>query len=240
MRRVRPLKALLAVVAVLAAAGFAPGRALACGSGGYTYAGVAAPSRAFGIAATVTPLGGFDLVSGHIAGWVGVGGPGMGPAGTDEWLQVGFSRFPDLRGNALYYELTLPSGKPTYHQIAQGLPFGRPARVAVLEMRGRPNVWQVWLDRKPVSGPIYMPGSHARWAPIATAEAWTGAGTCNSFLYRFEQVSVATSPGGGWLPLAGGFPITSSTTRIQRRADGPAFLAGEGPAALRTLASLRP
>src|SRR5207245_10002938 len=79
-------------------------RALACGtSAGYSYAGVASPSPAFGITASVTPVGAFDVLAGHVAGWVGVGGPRKGPNGSDEWLQVGFSGFPSLTGNDLHY-----------------------------------------------------------------------------------------------------------------------------------------
>ena len=61
---------------------------------------------------------------------MGVGGPGQGPNGTDEWLQVGFSGFPSLAGSDLYYELTLPNGRPTYHQLATDLPKGQTHRFA--------------------------------------------------------------------------------------------------------------
>jgi hypothetical protein len=225
----------LASVASLAAA---PG-AFACGSGGYTYAGIAAPSRAFGIGAVITPLPAFNVMSGHVAGWVGVGGPRQGPGGTDEWLQVGFSGFPQLNGSNIYYELMLPNGQPTYHQVAANLPFGRSARVAVLEMRKRPNYWRVWLNGSPASKPIHLPGSHGRWAPIATAESWDGGtgGGCNGFLYRFHQVSIAHAPGGGWQQLSGGYSITSASTRIARTGRKGSFLAAEGDDALRTLAA---
>jgi hypothetical protein len=233
-------KLLLALAAGLAAAGVGAPSAAACGSNGYSYAGLAAPSRAFGISATVTPLAGFNVLSGHVAGWVGVGGPGLGPNGTDEWLQIGFSGFPGTTGNDMYYELTLPSRKPTYHELATGIPSGKAARVAVLEMRQRPNFWRVWLNDKPVSEPIYMPGSHGRWAPIATAESWdgaTGGGACNDFLYSFRQVSIATAPGGGWQQLVESTPITNTTTRIKQSGVG-SFLAAQGDSAFRTLSAL--
>ncbi len=216
--------------------------ALACGSGGYSYAGLSAPSPAYGIAATVTPLGGFDIFNGHVAGWVGVGGPGQGPNGTDEWLQVGSSGFPQLTGNDLYYELTLPGKQTTYHQLASELPLGQSSRVAVLEMGGRANWWRVWLNGSPVSSPIYMPGSHGRWAPLATAESWDGgtSGTCNGFLYRFRGVSVAQAPGGSWQQLLRGAPISTSTTRIRRSSQTGSFLAAQGDVAFRTLASVSP
>ena len=222
----------LLVAAAIVFTGLAGAQAaLACGTGGYSYAGMASPGRAFGIGATVTPMGGFSLVAGHVAGWVGVGGPGLGPAGTDEWLQVGFNRIPQLAGNSLYYELALPNRLPTYHQIATRLPMGRPVRFAVLEMHNRPSWWRVWVNGRAASRPIYMPGSHGRWAPIATAESYDGgtSGACNGFLYSFRNVSIANVPGGGWRQLASGYPITSSSTQVER--DGrvaASFIAAEG------------
>src|SRR5690242_18766525 len=83
----------LRLIILLAVAAFSIGgaaTALACGSqSGYSYAGLGAPSRAFGVSAVVTPLNAFDVLNGHVAGWVGVGGPGEGPGGSNEWLQIG-------------------------------------------------------------------------------------------------------------------------------------------------------
>jgi hypothetical protein len=237
--RVRSLLACSAVslLALVAASG-----AIACGNGGYSYAGVAAPARAFGIGAIITPLPAFNVRSGHVAGWVGVGGPRQGPGGTDEWLQVGFSGFPEVTGSDIYYELMLPNAAPSYHQVASNLPVGKAARVAVLEMHKRPNFWRVWVNGSPASKPIRLPGSHGRWAPIATAESWDGGtgGTCNGFLYQFHQVSIAHAPGGGWQPLFGGYTITSPSTRIARNTGKGSFVAAEGDDALRTLASFIP
>jgi len=234
---------LIATTVIAAGALFAAPLTFACGTGGYIYAGVASSSHAFGIGSTVTPLAGFNVLSGHVAGWVGVGGPRLGPNGADEWLQVGFSGFPDVTGNDLYYELALPGKQPTYHQIASNLPMGQAARIAVLEMHMRPNVWRIWVNGAAASQPIYLPGSHGRWSPIATAESWDGgsAGTCNGFLYRFHRVSIARAPGGGWQRLAGGYQISSSTTRLARSSPtGGSFLAAQGDLALRTLASFTP
>lgn len=238
-----PLRRLAAASAVAVAALVAAQAALACGnSGGYSYAGMAAPSRAFGITATVTPLGGFQVLAGHVAGWVGVGGPGLGPNGTDEWLQVGFSGFPELSGNDLYYEVARPNGQPAYHQLATGVPSGKPVRLAVLEMHKRPGFWRVWVDRRPASQPIYLPGSHGRWAPIATAESWDGGsgGICNDFLYRFRGVSIAGFPGGGWKQLLTGERIGSPSTRLASDGRSSSFIAAEGNDAFRTLASFHP
>jgi hypothetical protein len=235
----------LAVVLATVGAGSLLGAssASACGSAGYSYAGLSATSHAYGIGATVTPLAGFNVLSGHVAGWVGVGGPRQGPNGADEWLQVGFSGFPSLGGNNLYYELMLPNGQPTYREIATNLPTGRPARVAVLEMIGRRDWWRVWVNGAPASSPIHMPASHARWSPIATAESWDGGtgGACNGFLYRFHKVSIAHAPGGGWHTLLTSYKIGSSETRLQQSTQkNGSFLAAEGDLALRTLASITP
>lgn len=241
MASLRRTRIVVTLLALAAAAGFGAARAEACGSGGYSYAGLTAPARAFGVSATITPLRGFAVPSGHVAGWVGVGGPGLGPGGTDEWLQVGYSGFPGFAGNDLYYEVMRPSGRPTYHQLAANLPYGKPTRLAVLEMAGRANHWRIWLNNKPVSAPIYLPASHGRWSPIATAESWDGgSGTCNGFLYRFHGISVARVPGGGWVSLVGGYPIKSDGARIARNTHRSSFLAAQGEDAFRTLASVTP
>jgi len=231
---------LLVVTAAVSALvlGGAAARASACGNNsGYSYAGLGAPTNAFGISALITPLDAFDIVNGHVAGWVGVGGPGEGPNGSNEWIQIGYSGFPSITGSDIYYEVALPGRFPTYHQVSAGLPIGTLAKVTVLEMHGRPNWWRVWLNHRPVSPPIRLPGSHGRWSPIATAESWDGGsgGTCNTFLYRFRHVSIAHSPGGGWHQLTHGYPIQSATTRI-RHLGGPAgFLAAEGRPAFQLL-----
>jgi hypothetical protein len=237
------LSLVVATVAAVTAATVATPAAYACGNGGgYSYAGLASSQRAYGVGAFVTPLDAFDVLAGHVAGWVGVGGPGLGPNGTDEWLQVGFSGFPGLDGSDLYYELALPNRMPTYHQIGSGLPFGKPAHISVLEIHKRPNWWRVWLNGRHASKPIYLPGSHGRWSPIATAESWDGGGggACNGFLYRFRRVSIARFPGGGWKELNSGYRITSSSTRVQLAWNRGAFLAAQGAVAVRTLASLQP
>jgi hypothetical protein len=233
----------LATLAVAAAAFAGPSSAFACGgSSGYTYAGMSSASNAYGISARVTPLSGFDVLNGHVAGWVGVGGPGQGPGGTDEWLQVGLSGFPEFPGNQVYYEVALPHRYPAYHQVAANLPFGQPVKVAVLEMHNRPNWWRVWLNHRAVSQPIRLPASHGAWSPIATAESWDGGsgGACNSFLYRFRHIKIARAPGGGWHPLSSSYEITDPMTRLRRSTRRAAFIAAEGGTPFRSLLSLVP
>ena len=48
------------------------------GNGGYTYAGYQAADRGHGVRATITATRALEATSGHVAGWVGVGGPGQG------------------------------------------------------------------------------------------------------------------------------------------------------------------
>jgi hypothetical protein len=231
---------LLAVIGVALVALGGAARASACGSHGYSYAGLGAAQPAFGISATVTSVEAFAVLHGHVAGWVGVGGPGEGPRGTNEWLQAGLSAFPGVSGGNLYYEVAQPSHFPVYHQVAENLPAGKPFKVSVLEVRRRPDWWRVWLNRRPVSKAIHLPESYDRWGPMATAESWDGGtgGACNAFLYRFHGVRIAGAPGGGWHPLLGGYPIRSSVSRI-RRARG-SFLAAEGGQALGLLRGLNP
>jgi hypothetical protein len=234
------------LIAALASVGLlglsSPAGAASCGAGGYSYAGLAAPAHAFGIGATVTPLADFSIATGHVAGWVGVGGPGEGPGGSDEWIQAGVNAIGGIGGPNLYYEVTRPGGLPTYHQIDVHLRVGQPARVAVLEMHARPNWWRVWLNGNPVSRPIRLAGSHGRWSPIATAESWDGGSgsVCNAFLYRFHRVSIAHAPGGGWAPLAHGTTIGGGSALVQRSRSSDSFLAAQGADAVRSLASFRP
>jgi hypothetical protein len=231
-----------ALVTVLALGASSPAAAASCGAGGYSYAGLAAPAHAFGIGATVTPLAAFSISTGHVAGWVGVGGPGEGPGGTDEWIQVGYNAIGGIGGPNLYYEVTRAGGQPTYHEIAANLRVGEPERVAVLEIHGRPNWWRVWVNGRQVTAPINLPASHGRWSPIATAESWDGGSgsVCNAFLYRFHRVAIARVPGGGWTPLAHGTPIGSGSALVHRSASSASFIAAQGADAVRSLASFNP
>jgi hypothetical protein len=190
----------------------------------------------------VTSVDDFDVPNGHVAGWVGVGGPGEGPRGTNEWLEIGLSSFPGVSGSDVYYEVALPGRYPVYHQIASGLPAGKTVEVSVLEMQGHPDRWLVSLNGRPISRPIRLPASHDRWSPIATAESWDGGKghACNMFLYDFRRLRLAHAAGGGWQPFSGGSPIDSSMTRVRRSRSGDAFLAAEGRPAFLLLPSLTP
>src|SRR5437588_1222470 len=172
MRRLVQLAAVLAAATCIGASGSASGELRLCATKQYSYAGFAASHQSFGVSARITPLASPDVLDGHVAAWVGVGGPGQGPRGTDEWLQVGLSAFPDGGASTVYYELALPNQAPQYSEVRSGIPAGESHRVTVLEMLHRPSWWRVWLDNHAVTKPIYLPESNRRWSAIATAESW--------------------------------------------------------------------
>jgi hypothetical protein len=219
-------------LAVLLVAGVGAASAAACGGGPYLYAGLAGASRVAGVGASITPApSAFAVRVGHVAGWVGVGGPGQGPNGTDEWIQVGFSAFPSWEGNDLYFEVARPGRPPRYSRLRANVASGQQARVAVLEMRNRRDWWRVWLDGSPASAPIHLPQSTGRWRPVVTAESWdAGQSVCNDFGYRFDRLRVAHRPGGRWSPLGPTTPIDSTATLLVRHFGG-SFVAAGGPLA---------
>jgi hypothetical protein len=196
-----------------------------CGTSGYAYAGVGASARAYGIATSLTATTAPQVLNGHVAGWVGVGGPGMGPNGSDEWLQVGLSAFPDSSTSSVYYEVAQPHQAPTYHALADNVAAGTKLKVAVAELAGRPGWWRVWVDDKAVAAPVYLPGSHGAWRPLATSETWgAGSRVCNRFRYQFASISVATRPG-RWQSLGRHYTFQDHGYRIKRLGTAT-FLAG--------------
>ena len=215
MLKRRPLAVTLALLAALAAAPSA--LAAACPRADYSYAGFDSPRRAYGVGARITAAAAPQVVSGHVAGWVGLGGPGLGPNGRDEWIQVGLSA-DDWSGetSTVYYEVTTPWAGPKYFPVAQVRP-GVAHRLAVLEMAERRSWWRVWMDGNAVSAPIHLPGSHAAWWPQATAESWNGGnrGVCNRYAYRFDNVVIARGPGGAWERLERGIPFRDRGYRLK-------------------------
>ena len=197
---------------------------MACGSQ-YSYAGLSHGHVGRAVRATITPLARPQVDWGHVAAWIGVGGPGLGPNGTDAWIQVGFSGF--YGGvSKLYYEVARPGHAPRYFEIDADVAIGRPRRLAVGEIRGRRNWWQVWVDGARVGEPVHLPGSHRRWAPIATTESWNaGKGGCNRFAYRFERVAIDTRLA-LWKNIAPGTVFRSPGYALNRRPAG--FVASGG------------
>lgn len=175
------------------------------GSQGYAYAGHQATKVSHGVRATITPTAQADVVAGHVAGWIGVGGPGQGANGQTLWLQVGVTSIPDTP-TMVYAEITRSGQDPVFVPLVQDVRVGESHKVAVLEMSHRPNWWRVWLDGKPATDPVLLENSTNRWKPIATAESWNGGqAVCNRFAFRFDGVGVAAATGGSWRPFAPGY-----------------------------------
>lgn len=234
-------KRLVAAVAAVAALLSVPAAALACGAPGYTYAGVSALRTGYGISSHITAVNDPLVQFGHVAGWIGVGGPKQGPNGTDEWIQVGFSAFPGSPNSNLYYEVAHPGHGSVYHELATALPTGLTRRVAVLEMSHRRNWWRVWVNGTAVGQPIHLPGSHGAWRPMATAESWGGdSRACNVYRYRFNSVSIAAAPGGSWRSLSSSYSFHSPDYAVVR-ASKASFIATASDSAFseaRALAAL--
>jgi hypothetical protein len=199
----KPLRLLLLSAAVACVALGGATHALAGGdSDGYSRTTIGASSNAYGISARIAQLYAPDILSGHVAGWVGVGGRGQGHYGSNEWLRVGSATYPGLTGD-IFYEVALPGRSPTYHQVSTGVALGAYTKLTVLEMHNRPNLWRVWVNHKPVSPPIRLPMSHDGLTATAKSECWAGGagGVCNDFPYSFRDVSIARAPGADWQRL---------------------------------------
>jgi hypothetical protein len=203
------------------------------GSEGYAYAGHQATEVAHGIRATITPMVTANVAAGHVAGWVGVGGPGQGANGETLWLQVGVASIPDTP-TMVYAEITRSGREPLFVPLLHQVKVGESHQVAVLEMSGRPNWWRVWLDGKTATEPVLLEQSTKRWRPIATAESWNGGrAVCNSFAFRFDGVRVAGAPGGSWRPFTPGYEFHDrgfGVRRLSTAPDAQRTLAGGEPA----------
>ena len=227
--RVRPLLAIvvgaLGVAALVGAATKASARASCAASaraGGYSYAGHQAAYSGHGVRATITVTRTPTVDAGHVAGWVGVGGPGQGVNGTDAWIQAGIASLPGT-DPVLYAEIERGGREPQFVLLEEGVPVGRSHRVAVLEMSGRPGWWRVWVDDEPATQPVHFRGSSGRWAPIATAESWNaGTASCNAFGFRFERVSVSYGGGGSWRPFVPGHRFLDGENTLRDLAAAPA------------------
>jgi hypothetical protein len=199
----------------------ASSRCAGASGNGYTYAGHQAAHRGHGVRATITPVRLPLVAAGHVAAWVGVGGPGQGPNGEDSWIQAGIARVAGAPP-FVYAEVTR-GGRPDLRLFEGAVTVGASHSVAVLELGRRPGWWRVWLDGEAVTEPIRLRGSSGRWAPIATAEAWNGGqASCNAFAFRFERVSVAFGRGGSWRPLVPGHDFLDRGYRLRRLAEAPA------------------
>jgi hypothetical protein len=217
----------------------AGGAACASGDGGYTYAGSQSTAVGHGVRATITATRTPSVAAGHVAGWVGVGGPGQGVNGTDEWIQAGIASLPGMEP-LLYAEITRPGRTPLFRVLEQTVPVGESRSLAVLEMGRREGWWRIWVDGTPVTQPIHLRASSGRWQPIATAESWNGGqATCNRFAFRFERVSVSYGGGGSWRPYVPGSRFLDRGYKLRALASAPA-LAGEYARHLAVTETARP
>jgi hypothetical protein len=190
MRRPLLFAALLAASLLVAAPAYA-----ACGSNDYSYAGLETHGATRGVAASITALSVPDVKQGHVVGWVGVNG-------ASTWIQIGMSAYPQDRTNHVYVEITRPGRDPVLKVVRATMPSGQSHRFAVLELARHPNWWRAWLDGKPASRAVFLPGSHGRWKAQVTAESWNeGSGACNLYAYSFRKISLASKPGGAWRTL---------------------------------------
>ncbi len=223
MRLVLPV---IVLVGAAVAAAFSAGSATAvssCGRSGYSYAGLAAVSPAGGVRTDVVALANPHVESGHVAAWVGVGGPGQGAGGSDAWVQVGLSAFRGSESR-LYFEVNRPGLGPRYTEVLARVAPGSRHRIGVAEVKRRPGWWRVWVDGRPVSKPLFLPGSSGRWRPIATAETWDGGRrVCNLFSYKFDRLSVADGRRRAWRRFVSGQRFQDPGYRVLGKRHG--FLA---------------
>jgi hypothetical protein len=221
---VAPIAGALAVTVLVGASTTASaGSSAVCGAdvagnGGYTYAGHQATRRGHGVRATISAVRAPEVAAGHVAGWVGLGGPGQGPNGEDMWIQAGLASVQGL-GTMLYAEITRPGRSPQFLVLEENVPVGESRSLAILEMSRRPERWRVWVDGVPATRPVYLPGSAERWAPIATAESWNGGQVaCNRFAFRFERVSVSHGRGGSWFAFKPGYDFRDGGYKLRQLA----------------------
>lgn len=222
--RVLVLAAVLAGFAAVFARPASPAtashRTTSCWSG-YSYDGVQGSSRTYGVGTTLTLQRPSDVTVGHVAAWIGVGGPGMGPGGSDEWIQAGIAHEEDGT-DALYYEYKRPGdADATYVQLQRAVP-GVAYSLFVYERATERDAWRVMLNGVKVSDPIVLPGSHGAFQAVATAENWDGgvAGSCNGYSFDFSSLSVRTTFAGAWQAFDTSRVLHDPAYRISVRPSG--------------------
>ena len=206
-----------AVVVVSVSTGFATAAHASCPQ--YAYAGLQSPAAVNGIEAVVAALATPAVAWGHVGGWIGVGGPGQGPNGTNAWLQVGLSSFADDSTSRIYYEIALPGkAKPRYAELDTHVAVGTSHQLAISELPSAPGWWRVLVDNRPVTVAVHIAGSHGRWKAQAFGESWNGGqAVCNASDYSFASLRVAEA--GTWTPLVGAQLVQAQAYRITRLAN---------------------
>ncbi len=197
-----------------------------CGAGSYSYAGVGGKTATSGVSATIRPTVVPDVRDGHVSGWIGVGGVGQGRNGMDEWIQVGLTANPGERTSRIYYEIARPSYGTVYRELSHRVAVGEQHRFALLELAHRPGWWRAWVDGSPVTAPVFLPGSHAKWTAQVVGESAGGStsGACNLYAYAFGNVSLASAQNGAWGPVGPFQRFQDPFYRLVRNA-GSSFVA---------------
>jgi hypothetical protein len=181
----------------------------------YSYGGVQSGTLVAGIAGTVVPVARPVVRTGHVAAWIGVGGIGVGPAASDQWLQIGVNAVAG-GGTAIYEEWK--SGRAyRYTEVLSGIRVGEAHRVELVAAgSGR---WQARLDGRPV-GPAYPLAGAQLWHGQATAETFApDAGRCNRFAYRIADV-VELRGGHPWRRLAAPLVFRDARLSLTARSGG--------------------
>jgi hypothetical protein len=188
---------------------------------GYSYNGVQSPTRAYGISANLTLSSRSIVDVGHVAAWVGVGGAGMGPGGSDEWIQAGIAH--DVGGqDVLYYEYKRPSDASATYVPLQVVKPGESHSIVVYERATQRDSWAVTVDGGKIGSPVTLPGSHGVFQPVATAENWDGgvAGGCNQYGYSFSSLAVRSEYKGAWQAFDLSRVLRDPAYRLALRASG--------------------
>jgi len=165
------------------------------------------------------PVAAPEVRSGHVDAWVGVGGPGLGPGGADEWIQVGVTAGAGDRAQRVYVEIVRPGRADVFHELRREVGVGERHRFAIREVAGRPGWWRAWVDDSPVLSAVFLGASHGRWRAHALAESWTGmsSGSCNRYAYAFSGVAVASVGGGSWSAVGRETVLSDPPYRMQPR-----------------------
>lgn len=192
------LIALALAAAALTASTGASASSVSCWTG-YSYVGVQSGTAAFGASAVLSAPSLPTPSSGHVAAWIGFGGAGMGPGGSDEWVQAGIAA--DAGGVAhLYYEFKRPGDREATYVQLEDVARAQTHSISVVERAAERDSWSVQIDGVRVSAPIVLPGSHGLFSPVATAENWDGgaARQCNNYSFAFSRLALQSKYGGRW------------------------------------------
>ncbi len=168
------------------------------GPGVYNYAGVKDKETPDGFGATITETASPDVSDGHVAGWIGFGAEGLGPGGTNEWLQAGIERTAGQPVSQLYYEIALPHHAPVHTFLGQAA-LDSPETFQFTRLSVKPEEWVLSVNGRR-RGPVFkMTAGHQPWRVDFMGESWRHYTVgCNSFEYKYKNMTVRQTMSGGW------------------------------------------